>query len=355
MSEQASEPLVFGGTIHHDFDQRILDIVSQKKGGEPLRFSHCWHSLWADREPGFRLEKPMKVEGKHVIIFTCPITFKHESELKDLVTACAQQYGAKTVTVVMAFLRYRRQDRPEHVHEITRLRWFLRDLRHWGANRLIVCEPHAEKTTRKFAEEYGLELFVADPTRLIASKLESIVEAESCREDCLVYSPDFGSIGRAIKLARQLKIDILASPKQRFAGEVHMIEDSTFITRAQEEFGTEVSLSCDLTCADGKVIIMRDDELDSGSTATKTARELRGLGAKAIYFVGTHPVCSPGWKPRLFPHGVPHPFTTVWLGNTRPRGFGESSYEGSTGNRVQTISMEPVLAEELLRVFPLLT
>ena len=139
--------VVYGSTGNHGFDARVLKLVNEVTN-LGLTFDHIWYETWPDGEPGFSLADHTRVEGRHAIIFSCPITYELENELKDLITACKLQYNAKSVTIVMSYLRYRRQDHEEKFEEITRLRWFIHNLKAWGADRLVVCDP-----TRLFADE----------------------------------------------------------------------------------------------------------------------------------------------------------------------------------------------------------
>src|SRR3989344_5010003 len=114
--------VVYGGTGNHSFDQDVLSLTNAVSG-LGLKFGHISHSRWPDGEAGFKLETPGKIAGRHVVVFSCPITDKLELQLRDIVIACKQQYLAASVTVVISFLRYRRQDHSDKPEEITRLRW----------------------------------------------------------------------------------------------------------------------------------------------------------------------------------------------------------------------------------------
>lgn len=269
-----------------------------------------------------------------------------------MVMAAKLQYGAATVTVVMPFLRYRRQDRAEYVHEINRLRWFLKCLKDWGADNLVVCEPHSAKSTQKFADEFGLKLFIADPTRLFAQALHGPIQAAGGVDKFFIYSPDFGSVGRALRLGQALGIRVLASPKKRGPdGKVTLLPHTDeFLKLVHEQFGADAQVSCDPETVRGRIAIMREDEVNTAGTSKRTMERLLTNGVVGGWLVATHPVCSPGWKDNFWPFDEKPPFDAIWFGNTRLRGEDETRYEGSSGGRVTTVSMEPVVAEALLAV-----
>lgn len=341
--------VVYGGTGYHHFDSRVLDHVNRVTGLD-LDFSHIRHSTWTDGELGFRFAKPEKIKNRHVIVFSCPITAKLYLQLQDIVMACRHQYQAASVTVVMSFLRSRRMDHPEKTKEIARLPQFMLLLRFWGADRLVLCEPHNIPNTQRFAEAAGLELFIGDPTRLFADAITGVVQTLG-KDNVIVFSPDFGSGGRAMNLARAIGSEVVASPKRRLNGRIETIDDPSFLGRFRAEYGEDVKVSCQMTDVAGKFVFMREDEIASGGTAKTLAGKLKSAGAKGIYFLATHPVCTWGWKNVLLPDEDEEPalFKSIWLGNTRPRGFSETEYEGSTGGEIATVDMSPVVAETLIR------
>ncbi len=344
--------VVYGGTENHKFDASVLELVNGAMG-LGLTFDHIWHETWPDGEPGFALDNHTHIQGRHAIIFSCPVTCELEGELRDLVAACKHQYRAGSVTVVLSFLRYRRQDREERMEEITRLRWFIKDLKGWGADRLVVCEPHSVKHTRKHCDDFGLEFHTCDPTGLFADEIGPLVQTLGT-ESVKIYSPDFGSAGRAIALARATGTTVVATPKQRLSGVTVAVgqdfDRDAFQKRIHDEYGANVPVSCDVTDFSGLHMFMREDELSTGTTAILTADMLRQSGAESVRMIATHPVCARGWKMRFFPRTGGAPFDGVWLGNTRPRGINHTAYKGSTGGRVRTVDVTPAVAETLVEV-----
>jgi len=344
--------LVFGGTAHHGFDAKVLNLTNVVTGLD-LKFRHLWYQGWPDGEPGFRMEKPELIKDRHVVIFSCPITLKHTEELHDLITATKKQYAARSVIAVLPFIRFRRQDHAEFVHEITRLRWFLSDLKYWGADDLIACEPHSVENMERFCKEFGLKLHIANPTKLFAEAIRGPVQAMGGVDTVRMYSPDFGSVGRAIALARELGLTVVATPKQRLNGRISIVDNADFLAAIHQKYGPDAPVSCDVEELRGLNVIMCEDEIDTAGTAVTTAVNLRRIGAKSVRIVATHPVCSPGWKMRLFPFGEPPPFENIWLGDTRPRG-NETEYEGSTG-RIDGVSMAPAVAATLVKILESIT
>ncbi len=341
--------VVYGGTGHHKFDKKVLKLVNEVTGLR-LKFSLLSHSDWPDSEPDINPDDPSEITGKNVIFFTCPVNNDLETEMKDILNGFLQ-FGAKTVTLVMYFLRYRRQDNINDL-EVTRLRWFIRDLVHWGVSRMIVCDPHSVKNTQAYCDEFGMKLYMADPTDLIANRLTGLIDTLG-RANTKVYSPDRGSLPRALALAKTLQLGVLFSQKKRdTSGKVSLLantEISPEITSLIADYPEVTFLSDDFHEAAGLNIILREDEIDTGSTSVLAARQIRAGGAKSVYFVATHPVCSSKWKRVILPKTGQKPFDGIYFGNTRPRGNITDPFKGSTGGRVIKIKMAPVVARCLIQ------
>ncbi|MGE5392764.1 MAG: hypothetical protein ACM3NH_03410 [Candidatus Saccharibacteria bacterium] len=340
--------VVYGTTCNHSFDQRVLELTNGVLSAN-LTFSHINHTTFPDGEPGFKIRKPEKIRGRHAVLFACPVTYKVRAQMKDIIAACSCQYGARSLLLVLSFLCFRRQDRLNE-HEITRLRWFMRDLKHWGVDRVVVCEPHSEEHARAYADEFGVELLSADPTRDFADAVGGVI-ATLGRQNVVFYSPDFGSIKRAARLAKHFGCPIVATPKVRAHGseiEIDRLDADAFMAKVREAYSGEIEVIPDVEQVAGKHVFMREDEVSTARTSASTAVRLKNKKAASVRLVATHPVCSPGWREYLFPEGKPYPFDQVWLGDTRPRGRDdESEYEGSTGGEVKVVSMAPVMARAL--------
>lgn len=331
------------------FDKRVLELIN-KTVRLNLKFSHILSERWPDWELGHRPSNYKSIRGKHVILLGCPTTDRLTLEMKDMIVACKQQYGAKSLTLGMSFLRYRRQDRADKNHEITRLRWFIRDLVHWGVDHLVLCEPHSVINTKKFCREWHLPVTMSDPTELFAEAMNPLLQTIG-RNNLVVYSPDFGSVGRAIALAGATGTSVVALPKKRLYGDAVEVgftfDPADFLRKVYARYGTSVPVSCNIVDVHGRYVAIREDEISTGSTAIVTSYQLRGAGAKGAYFICTHPVCTAGWSTKLALQSEHPPFDNIWFGNTRPRGE-EGGYRESTGGQIHTVDVAPVFARAMV-------
>jgi phosphoribosylpyrophosphate synthetase len=85
------------------------------------------------------------------------------------------------------------------------------------------------------------------------------------------------------------------------------------------------------------IIIMAEDEVDSGGTANNQARRLRKLGAAEVYMVFTHAVCTDPWRRKLF--GEENPFSQVIVTDTIARGP-----KKKTGGKIHDVSIASTMA-----------
>lgn len=246
--------------------------------------------------------------------------------------------------------RYRRQDRADKTNEITRLRWFIGNLKFFGVDHLVLCEPHSVANTVKFCREFDLRITIADPTELFAEEMKPLVQTIG-RDNIIVYAPDFGSVGRAIALAKATDTSVVALPKKRTYGdevEVGFKFNATeFLHRIHSIYGVAVPVSCNIADVANKYAVIREDEISTGSTAIATSHQLRRAGAQGAYFVVTHPVCTAGWSTKLALHTDHPPFDKVWFRNTRPRGQ-EGSHRESSGGKIHKVDLAPVFAQAMV-------
>ncbi len=340
--------IIVGGNGHHDLDRGIISALNGLLNTK-LGFSHLNIDIFPDQESDFRfLGWRKKLPGRHVICFQSMLTDTEHSgehygwEFLQMIWALKQQYHAKSVTAVVPFMLYRRQDHPEKEEEIHRNLMFLQMLKFAGADRLILCDIHSQQTIRN-CEQIGLPVWNADPTALFAAQLRPFVaNAHREQRQFFVFAPDGGSVARATALGKALGVKVAVSFKSRaHSGEITMVEDQTVWEKLQQEYGDLLFLADDsLRQAD---VCTRDDEITTGNTATKTAARLKTeLGVHQLFGCFSHPVCVPGWKRVLVDSGL---FDRILFGNTGYRG-----YEKSTGGEVLTVDLSPAIAETLFQM-----
>lgn len=327
--------VILSGNGNYELAEKTIKYINNSTG-KNFTFSHIDFDNYPDKEPDFKIPNPERIENKVVILFQSMIDLEKQEEFLTLAFACKKQYKAKYLIAVLPFFRYRRQERKEKVLEINRNLMLVNFMKAAGVDEVIFCDIHSE-TTLNNCHEIGIIAHNVSIAKIVAELLEPIIED---KKNIKIYSPDEGSIKRAIFLNKYIKAPIMYTLKNRdFTGQVTQINDKEKIAELNNKYDIEICLANEETVKN-QTVIMLEDEIATGSTAKITGKKLKKLGAKELIFCATHPVCTDGWK-RVFIYDTP--FDYIILGNTLPRG-----YEKSSGGKIINASVHPVLAIKLL-------
>lgn len=333
---------VIGGTGNHDLDRHTIEVVNDL-GFENLDFMNLNIDVFPDGEQDFRIDQFHDLRDKQLILMQSSYNDDLLIQFLQLAWAAKFQYGVRSITAVVSFLRYRRQDHPEIPEEINRNRWVAQMMAACGVDRIILCDVHSEETIKNM-EEVHIEVHNVSSAPAFAAKLRAYVEvARSQGQKFFVYSPDKGSIARAISLARELQVELIVTLKKRLhTGEAAIDDDPGKLEELIAQYHYPLELASREKVA-GSIVVIKDDEINTGGTCRLTGWHVRDkLGAAQVICCLTHPVCAPGWKRKFFDN---NPFDNIFFGNTIPR-----NYEKSTGGAITTVHMSQVLGNELFRV-----
>lgn len=329
--------IILSGNGNYELAEKTIRYINNSTS-KTFSFSHIDYDNYADSEADFKIERPEKIKNKVVILFQSMNNIEMQEEFLTLAFACKHQYKAKYLIAVLPFFRYRRQERKEKFNEINRNLMLVKFMQAAGVDEVIFCDIHS-KTTLDFCQEHNILAHNVSSAKIVAELLEPIIED---KKNLKIYSPDEGSIERALVLAEFIKAPIIYNLKSRkWSGKIEQVENEAKIKKLNEKYGSKVKLACQENVKN-QIIIMFEDEIATGSTAKLTGTKLKEMGAKKLIFSATHPVCTNGWK-RVFIFDTP--FDHIILGNTLPRG-----YEKSTGGRIINASVHPVIAIRLISI-----
>ncbi|MCB0503881.1 MAG: ribose-phosphate pyrophosphokinase [Cyclobacteriaceae bacterium] len=181
-----------------------------------------------------------------------------------LMVDAAKRASAKSVTLVVPYFGYARQDRKDKPRVAIGAKLLANLVGASGAGRLMTCDLHADQIQGFFDIPVdhldGASIFVP---YLRSLNLENIIFA----------SPDVGGMKRTRRYASFFAADMVVCDKHR--------------ERANEI--AAMQLIGDVT---GKDVILVDDLIDTGGTITKAAKLLMDEGAKSVRAVCTHPILS---------------------------------------------------------------
>mgnify|MGYP005846321041 CR=1 FL=1 len=224
----------------------------------------------------------------------------------------AKRASAKTITAVIPYFGYARQDRKDQPRVAITAKLMANLLTVAGASRIITMDLHAAQIQGyfdiPFDHLYGSSVF--------KDKIELY------RKNLVVVSPDVGGIKIARAYAKLLDCGLVVidkrRPKQNLAEVMNIIGD-----------------------VDGKDILIVDDLIDTAGTFVGAIEALKEKGAKEIYGAITHPVLSGNALERISNSKVAKLFVTDTI-NT------EAMHKE---NKIQIVSSAELFAEAIRRTF----
>ncbi len=219
---------------------------------------------FADGEITVNIEESVRGQDVFVIQSTSAPANEHLMELLIMADAI-KRASAKTLTVIMPYYGYSRQDRKSKSRQPITAKLVADLMEISGIDRVISIDLHASQIQGFF--NIPIDNFPAGP--LLA---ENFMQSNDT-SNIVVVSPDHGGVTRARLLANALKAPLAIIDKRR---------PNPNQTSIQNIIG-EVS---------GMDAIMVDDIIDTAGTLCKGAEALKKAGAKNVYAVATHAVFS---------------------------------------------------------------
>lgn len=269
-------------------------------GDEGLPLLQSVDREFRDGETGVRLERD--VSGHDVFLFQAlhdPASGRglDQNLMAFLVAVRAlREWGAQSVTGVLPYLAYSRQDQPTRLQREPTTAKLLADLLvEAGLNRLITWHPHSLRVPGFYNRIpfHGLE-----PVGLFANLFRHFAG----RDDAILVAPDAGAAKLITYLARELGISAAVTSKMRpEPGQAEVVE-----------------IMGDFT---GKrVAIVVDDMISSGGTVYGVVRrivEQNGIGE--VYLGVSHNLCTPEARERLVELNERYYLRDVFVTNSVPQ------------------------------------
>ena len=216
-------------------------------------------------EGEIRLQINENVRGKDVFVVqpTCPPANDNLMELLMMLDAL-KRASARRITAVVPYYGYARQDRKDQPRVPITAKLVANLITTAGADRVLTMDLHAGQIQGFFDipldHLYAIAVFEQYIRR---KRLKPIV----------VVSPDVGGIKMARAYAKRMRAGLAVVDKRR---------DSPDSTEVMHILG-EVK---------GKICLVVDDLIATGSSLVEAAEALKGAGATAVYACVTHPVLS---------------------------------------------------------------
>ncbi len=214
-----------------------------------------------------RVEILENIRGMDVFLIqsTCPPGNDHLMELLLMADAC-RRASAKTISAVVPYFGYSRQDRrPRNTRGPISAKLVADLIETSGISRLITIDLHADQ----------IEGFFSIPVENVYSSPVLLGDIWKQKYDSLVIvSPDIGGVLRARAIARRLDNAGLAMIDKR---------------REQANKSEVVNIIGDVQ---DKTAVIFDDMVDTAGTLCNAAAALKEKGANKIVAYAAHPVLS---------------------------------------------------------------
>ena len=300
------------GTSNPDLSQRVSDIL-----GIPL--SKTKIDRFNDGEVDIQIQENIRGCDVYVIQSTCPCD---DSTVNDnvielyLLIRALKRASAHTVTAVMPYFGYARQDRKI----MNRVSISASDMamlfESAGADHVMAVDLHCEQIQGFFHE--------APVDNLFASRIFIPYIAKLNLQNLMIVSPDAGGVERAKNFMSGLKAQGLNS---------HL----AIIVKERIKAG-EVSGMSLVGNVEGSDVVIVDDICDTAGTLCKAAKELKEKGAKKVIACITHPVFSSPALERIGASEIDELVVTDTV-----------AFREKVPDNITLLSIAPLLAEAISR------
>ena len=294
---------VFSGTANQELSRQIAKYL-----GIPL--SEASIKRFSDGEISIQIGE--SVRGKDVFIIqpTCAPTDTNLMELL-ILTDALKRSSASTVTAVIPYFGYARQDRKAAPRVPITAKLVANMIETAGIDRVVTMDLHAGQIQGFFDipvdNLYGTITFI----NYLKNKHLS---------NPIVASPDVGGVARARSLAKQLNLDLAIIDKRR-------------------EKANESEVMNVIGDVNGKDVILIDDMVDTAGTLIKAAAAFKERGATIVTAFCTHPVLSGPAYERIAAGAIDELVVT----DTIPL--------KEQNEHIKVISVAPLFAEVIRRVY----
>lgn len=251
---------LFALSSNQELAEKVADSIGIPLGKSTIR-------QFSDGEIQVNIEE--SIRGHHVFILQSTSSPVNNNLMEILIMVDAlKRASAETVSVVMPYYGYARQDRKARSREPITSKLVANMLEVAGVDRLLTVDLHAAQIQGFF--DIPVDHLMGAP--LIA---DYFIRRGFVGKDVVVVSPDHGGVTRARKLAQCLKTPIAIIDKRRSVDKMNTSEVMNIIGNVK-----------------GKTCIIIDDMIDTAGTICHAADALAEAGATEVYASCTHPVLS---------------------------------------------------------------
>jgi len=251
---------IFTGRANPELAKRMCDYLDLPLGRLTI-------GNFADGEISCKIEEDVRGRDVFIVQPTCTPVNDHLMELLIMIDSF-KRASAERITAVIPYFGYARQDRKDEGRVPITAKLVANLITRAGAGRVLAMDLHAHQIQGFF--DIPVDHLFAAP--VIDRYFKGLALNE---EDCVVVSPDEGSIKRVLKHVAHLGGKLAIVDKRRLGG----------VTRQANMIGAPI---------EGKIAVIFDDMISTGSSICGAAQMVADAGARAIYLAATHGIfCGP--------------------------------------------------------------
>jgi len=262
----AQQAVIFSGNANPLLAEKIADELGVSLGSATI-------SQFNDGEINIHINESVRNKDVFIIQSTCR---SEDQSINDnlmeliLLIRTLKRASAGTITIVMPYYGYARQDRKSAPRVPISAADIAMIIELAGADRVLTVDLHCGQIQGFFRDIpvdnlYAAQIFIP---HLMENNLTNVV----------VVSPDAGGVERATKFLNNLE-------KQGISADIAIISKQ----RASAGIIASMNLIGNVQGADAIIV---DDICDTAGTLVKAAQLLKDHGAKRVFAVITHPVFS---------------------------------------------------------------
>ena len=293
---------IFSGTNSRYLAESIADKLGIELGKMNI-------TRFADGEFEVSFEESVRGDEVYLVQSTFPTT-DNLMELLLMIDA-AKRASAKSVTAVIPYYGWARQDRKDKPRVSIAAKLVADMLQAAGVDSLITMDLHADQ----------IQGFFNIPVNHLYASSVFIPYIKKLRlKDLVIASPDVGGAKRANGYAKYFKAPMVLCHKQR--ARANVVERMTIIGEVQD-----------------KNVVIIDDMIDTAGTICAAANLMKENGALSVRAVASHAIMSDPASERINASALEE----VIFSDSIP-------YDTSRSSKVSVVSVAGLIADTILRI-----
>ena len=300
---------IFTGNSNKLLAENICRYIGVKVGDATV-------SHFSDGEVSVSLYETVRGSDVFIVQSTCDPVNDNLMELLIMIDAC-KRASAGRITAVIPYFGYARQDRKAKARDPISAKLVANLITSAGADRVLTMDLHAPQIQGFF--DIPVDVLVGSP--IFADYYLKCFGENN--DDCIVVSPDVGSVARARAFAMRMGQGLAIVDKRR--------------ERANQSEVMNI-----IGSVEGKHVILFDDMVDTAGSLCGAAKALVELGgAKDVYACASHGVLSGPAIQRINDSYIKE----LMFLDTIPE------IETKKSDKIKFLSVAPAFAEAIERVY----